>query len=74
MKSDTVDGGDADRARDDLSHFHQLTEKLLVTVEDFLCGLIDTLAFACELKLLLATVDKQRCEVFLHRSCLLANG
>jgi hypothetical protein len=74
VQADGVDGRDADGAADDLLHLLQLALQLLIDVEDFLRRLIDALALARQVELLLAAVDHQRLEIALHGARLLAHG
>lgn len=73
VQSHAVDGGHADVSADDLLHLLQFTVETLVKVEDFLCRLVETLSFVCQLELFLTSVYDEYLEVVLHGSQLLAN-
>ena len=63
MEADAIDRRNANGAADDFLHLHQLAHQLFVNVEDFLGCVVHSIAFACQLELLLTAVDEQRAEV-----------
>ena len=74
VEPDGIDRRDPDGPADDLLHLLELGEQRLVGVQHVLRRLVDPLALARQLELLLAAVDKQRLEMALHRPGLLADG
>ena len=68
MEADTVDGRNVDRAADHFLHLLQLTVELIVEVKDLFCGFVEFLTLAREAKLLLATINNENVEMFLHRT------
>ena len=74
VEPNRINGGDTDRAADDLLHLLQLAQELFVLVQHLLRGLVHTLTLSRQLKLFLAAIDQQRFEMPLHRTCLLAHG
>jgi hypothetical protein len=73
VEPDRVDRRDPDRPAHDLLHLLELGEERVVGVQHVLRRLVDPLALARQLELLLAAVDKERLEVPLHRPGLLAD-
>ena len=74
MQPNRVNRRNSNRATNDLLHFLQITLQLLVAVENFFGGLINSLPFAGKIKLLLAPVDHERLKVALHGTGLLTNS
>ena len=72
MKPDAVDRRDANRAAYHSLHLHEFAHQLLVHMKDFFGRLINAIALARQLKLLLASIDEKVVEVLFHRSSLLA--
>lgn len=73
MEADTVDGRQADSSAYNLLHFHEFAGQLFIDMKHIFGGLVDALALSGKLKLLLAAVDQERAEVFLHCSSLLTH-
>ena len=74
VEPDGVDGRNPNGPADDLLHFLHLREEFLVDMEHLLGRVVNPLAFARQLKLLLAAIDEQRLEMPLHRPGLLADS
>ena len=73
MQPNRVNRGNPYRATNHLLHFLQIALQLLIAMENFLGGLINSLPFTGEIKLLLTAINHQRLKVALHRASLLTN-
>ena len=74
VKTDAVDGGEADGAGDDVLDLLESGEERVVGLDDLFAVFVEQLALASESELLLAALDEERLELTFERRDLLADG